>query len=180
MPGSPHTMGPVWYLTRAPSLVTYFPLDSMSPWPSTDTAPVTGAVDGGGAPRPPDSDLLEVGGEAVHVLVVGQQGLGLRLEEVDVPDAQEGQQDGRVGLQRGAAEVLVLRRRAETLGEAADEPSPLEETLANKGGPTIQWAPDRSCSKLSKPGGEKKKKKHRREPSDPEPGPAATAAGRRG
>lgn len=62
-----------------------------------------------------DPDLLEVGGEAVHVLVVGQQRLGLRLEEVDVPDAQKGQQDGHVGLQGSAAEVLVLQRAAETV-----------------------------------------------------------------
>lgn len=58
-----------------------------------------------------DSDLLEVGGEAVHVLVVGQHGVGLCLEEVDVPYAQNSQQDGRVGLQRSAAEVIVLQRR---------------------------------------------------------------------
>lgn len=44
----------------------------------------------------------------MHVLVVGQEGVSLRLEEVDVPDAQEGQQHGHVGLQRSAAEVLVL------------------------------------------------------------------------
>lgn len=57
------------------------------------------------------SHLLEVGGEAVHVLVVGQHGVSLGLEEVDVPDAEESQQDGGVALQRGAAEVTVLQRR---------------------------------------------------------------------
>lgn len=57
------------------------------------------------------ADLLEVGSEAVHVLVVGQHGVSLGLEEVDVPDAQNGQQDGQVLLQRGAAEVVVLERR---------------------------------------------------------------------
>lgn len=62
------------------------------------------------------SDLLEVSGEAVHVLVVGQEGVSLRLEEVDVPDAQEGQQHGRVVLQRSAAEVIVLQSRAEVSG----------------------------------------------------------------
>lgn len=36
------------------------------------------------------SDLLEVGSEAVHVLVIGQHGVSLSLEEVDVPDAQNG------------------------------------------------------------------------------------------
>lgn len=59
------------------------------------------------------SDLLEVSGEAVHVLVVGQEGVSLRLEEVDVPDAQKGQQDGRVALQRSAVEVIVLQGRAQ-------------------------------------------------------------------
>lgn len=49
----------------------------------------------------------------MHVLVVGQQSVRLRLEEVDVPDAQKGQQDGNVGLQGSAAEVLVLQGRAE-------------------------------------------------------------------
>lgn len=56
------------------------------------------------------ADLLEVGGEAVHVLVVGQHGVSLCLEEVNVPDAKQGQQDGRVALQWGAAEVAVLQR----------------------------------------------------------------------
>lgn len=58
-----------------------------------------------------DSDLLEVGGEAVHVLVVGQHGVSLGLEEVDVPDAQNGQQDRHVALQGSAAEVFVLQRK---------------------------------------------------------------------
>lgn len=57
------------------------------------------------------SDLLEVGGEAVHVLVVGQHHVSLGLEEVDVQDAQDGQQDGQVALQGSAAEVVVLGRR---------------------------------------------------------------------
>lgn len=32
--------------------------------------------------------LLEVGGEAMHVLVVGQHDVSLGMEEVDIPDAQ--------------------------------------------------------------------------------------------
>lgn len=59
------------------------------------------------------SDLLEVGSKAVHVLVVGQHGVSLGLEEVDVPDAQNGKKDGHIVLQRGGAEVLVLWRREE-------------------------------------------------------------------
>lgn len=59
------------------------------------------------------SDLLEVGGEAVHVLVVRQHSVSLGLEEVYVPDAQDGQQDGHVALQGSAAEVIVLERRRE-------------------------------------------------------------------
>src|ERR1035441_2936604 len=40
--------------------------------------------------------LLEVGGEAVHVLVVGENGLGARAEEIVVPDAEqaEGERPG--------------------------------------------------------------------------------------
>lgn len=53
----------------------------------------------------------------MHVLVVGQHGVSLGLEEVDVPDAQEGQQDGHVLVQRGAAEVVVLERREEDDGD---------------------------------------------------------------
>ena len=54
------------------------------------------------------TDLLEVGGEAVHVLVVGQDGVGLGVEEVDVPDAEQRQQNRRVALQGSGAEVVVL------------------------------------------------------------------------
>lgn len=38
--------------------------------------------------------LLEIGSKAVHVLVIGQHGVGLTAVEVDIPDAQESQQDG--------------------------------------------------------------------------------------
>lgn len=54
------------------------------------------------------SDLLEVGSEAVHVLVIGQHGVGLGVEEVDVPDAEQSQQHGGVLIQGGRAEVVVL------------------------------------------------------------------------
>ena len=57
------------------------------------------------------TDLLEVGGEAVHVLVIGQYGVGLGVEEVDVPDAQQRQQNRSVLVQGSGAEVVVLRRR---------------------------------------------------------------------
>lgn len=67
--------------------------------------------------------LLEVGGEAVHVLVVRQHGVGLRLEEVDVPDAQKGQQDRHVLVQWGAAEVVVLETRRGGGGLGYDEPT---------------------------------------------------------
>lgn len=56
------------------------------------------------------ADLLEVGSEAVHVLVIGQHSVGLSVEEVDVPDAQQSQQDGSVLVQRSSAEVVVLQR----------------------------------------------------------------------
>lgn len=53
---------------------------------------------------------MEVGGEAVHVLVVGQHGVGFGVEEVDVPDAQQCQQDGSVLIQWSGAEVVVLQQ----------------------------------------------------------------------
>lgn len=54
------------------------------------------------------TDLLEVRSEAMHVLVVGQHGVGLGLKEVDVPDAQKSQQDRHILVQRSAMEVVVL------------------------------------------------------------------------
>lgn len=54
-------------------------------------------------------DLLEVSGEAVHVLVVGQHGVVLSVEEVDVPNAQQSQQDRSVLVQGSRAEVVVLQ-----------------------------------------------------------------------
>lgn len=57
-----------------------------------------------------DAHLLEVGGKAVHVLVVGQQAVCLCLEEVDVPDAQHGQQNRCILIQWSCAEVSVLHK----------------------------------------------------------------------
>ena len=54
-------------------------------------------------------ELLQVRGETGQVLAVGQDRLGLRAEEVVVPDADEAEQHGQVLLQRGGAEVLVDR-----------------------------------------------------------------------
>lgn len=54
------------------------------------------------------TDLLEVGSETVHILVIGQHSLGLSMEKVDVPNAQQSQQDGSVLIQGSSTEVLVL------------------------------------------------------------------------
>ncbi len=51
--------------------------------------------------------LLQVGGEALEVLVVGQDRQRLGAEEVRVPDGEQAEQHGQVGVQRGGAEVLV-------------------------------------------------------------------------
>ncbi|MNT27298.1 hypothetical protein D3C72_1629240 [compost metagenome] len=56
--------------------------------------------------------LLEVGREAVHVLVVRQDRFGFSTEEVVVPDADQCQQHRQVFLSRGGGEVLVHRVRA--------------------------------------------------------------------
>lgn len=81
----------------------------------------TGCMLTGAAVKTRVSDLLEVGSEAVHVLVVGQHSVSLRLEEVDVPDAQNSQQDGHVALQRSAAEVFVLQRETESKREISTQ-----------------------------------------------------------
>lgn len=54
------------------------------------------------------TDLLEVGSETVHILVIGQHSLSLSVEKVDVPNAQQSQQDGSVLIQGSSTEVLVL------------------------------------------------------------------------
>lgn len=56
--------------------------------------------------------LLEVGGEAVHVLVVGKNRDGARAEEIVVPDADEAERHGEIFLRRRVEEVLVHRVRA--------------------------------------------------------------------
>jgi len=54
-------------------------------------------------------ELLEVGGEAFQVLVVGQDGNGLCAVEVVIPQGQEAVEDGDVLLKGRGAEVLVHR-----------------------------------------------------------------------
>ena len=53
--------------------------------------------------------LLEVSGEAVHVLVIWQNGLRLGVEEIVVPDAEQPQRDRQILLQRRGAEVFIHR-----------------------------------------------------------------------
>ena len=52
-------------------------------------------------------ELLQVGGEAGEVLVVGEDGDGLGAEEVVVPEPDEAEQHGQVLRERRRAEVLV-------------------------------------------------------------------------
>ena len=56
--------------------------------------------------------LLEIRGEALQVLVVGEHRDRLRAEEVRVPDRQQAEQDGQVALERHRAKVLVDRMEA--------------------------------------------------------------------
>jgi hypothetical protein len=53
--------------------------------------------------------LLQIGGETVQVLVVGEYGVRLGAEEVAIPDAEQPHQRRHVLLQRRAAEVFVHR-----------------------------------------------------------------------
>lgn len=113
-------------------------------------------VRGGGAcSNVGGADLLEVGREAVHVLVVGQHGVSLSVEEVDVPDAKQSQQDRSILVQRSCAEVVVLEGR-ETCSFRHIHVSCVC-CLVFLTVRTIQWAPERSFSKLSKPDDEREK-----------------------
>lgn len=50
----------------------------------------------------------------MHVLVIGQQGVGLTAVAVDVPHPQHGQQNGHVLLQGGSVEVIILHDTKES------------------------------------------------------------------
>ena len=56
--------------------------------------------------------LLKVVGEVLQVMVVGQDGVALRAEEVAVPDPQQRHQHRDVLLQRRGTEMLVGGKRA--------------------------------------------------------------------
>ena len=52
-------------------------------------------------------ELLEIGGKALQILLVGQHGDGLGAEEVVVPDAKQTHQHRQIALERRGAEMLV-------------------------------------------------------------------------
>src|ERR1700741_2203748 len=56
--------------------------------------------------------LLEIGREALQVLVVGQHCDGLRAEKVVIPDAEKAHEDRQVALKRRGSEMLVDRMEA--------------------------------------------------------------------
>lgn len=62
----------------------------------------------------PGPYLLEVGSKAVHVLVIGQQGVRLTAIAVDVPHPQHGQQHWQVLLQGSSVEVIILHHTKES------------------------------------------------------------------
>jgi len=53
---------------------------------------------GSHTPESTKTHLLEIVGKLVHVLVVGEKGVGLGAVEVVVPDAQKSEEDGEVVL----------------------------------------------------------------------------------
>ena len=57
-------------------------------------------------------ELLDEFGQAVEVLVVRRDDVAATAVVVDVPDADEGKDDGHVALERGVDEVLVHQVRA--------------------------------------------------------------------
>ena len=80
--------------------------------------------------------LLQVGREPLEVLVVRQHGLGLRVEEVGVPDREQPQQHRQVLGERRGAEVLVhLVEAGEQLAERcparwrSSSTSPMAESI---------------------------------------------------
>src|SRR5215470_7184296 len=56
--------------------------------------------------------LLEIGREALQVLIVGQHRGGLRAEEVVVPDAEKAHEHRQVAVKRRGPEMLVYRMEA--------------------------------------------------------------------
>ena len=52
-------------------------------------------------------ELLEIGGKALEILLVGQHGDGLGAEEIVVPDREQPHQHRQVALERRGAEMLV-------------------------------------------------------------------------
>ena len=70
-------------------------------------------------------ELLEVGGEALEVLLVGEDGDGLGVEEVGVPDGEEAEEGGEIFLEGRGAEVVVhgveaFEHGAEVVGADGD------------------------------------------------------------
>ena len=57
-------------------------------------------------------ELLEIGGKALQILLIGQHGDGLGAEEIVVPDGEQAQQHRQVALKRRGAEMLVHRMEA--------------------------------------------------------------------
>ena len=51
--------------------------------------------------------LLQVRGKTMQILIVGQHGMGLRLPEVVIPDAQQTHQDREIVFQGGLREMSV-------------------------------------------------------------------------
>ncbi len=52
-------------------------------------------------------ELLEIGREALEVLLVGQNGYSLRAEEIGVPDTEKSHEYGKIALEGGGAEMLI-------------------------------------------------------------------------
>jgi len=51
--------------------------------------------------------LLEIGWEAMHVLIVWENSLGLRAKKVVIPDTKQAENDGDVLVERRGLEMMV-------------------------------------------------------------------------
>ena len=76
--------------------------------------------------------LLQVGRKALQILVVGQHGLRLRLQEVGVPDCQQSHQYRQVLTERCAQEVFVHRVKPFQHGAKLRRPDGEHQRQANR------------------------------------------------
>jgi hypothetical protein len=80
-------------------------------------------------------ELLQIGGEALQVLIVGQNRDRLRAEEIRCTRPEQAQEDGQVAREGGGAEMLVHLVKAASISRKLSGPiasmvdSPMAESI---------------------------------------------------